>query len=30
MLVTQALRLDAAIVTRDSAFAAYGTRIVAT
>jgi len=28
MLVVQALRLDAAIVTRDPAFAAYGARTV--
>jgi PIN domain nuclease of toxin-antitoxin system len=28
MLVVQALRLDAAIVTRDPAFAAYGSRVV--
>jgi len=30
MLVAQSLRLDAAVVTREPAFAAYGTRTVAT
>jgi len=30
MLVAQALRLDAAVVTRDSAFSAYGARVVGT